>query len=116
MAIDLPIYLDSPQLFVTSEHIMSDICSTSSSCDSLSPASGDPTALRGLKVLPSREDIAPVVEPAAADSDSLDDEVAFKAAVLSASRFSRVPKSVFPLSSSGSSPESLSKDSIRPSR
>lgn len=107
----IPMYLVSPQLFVTSEHIMSDSASTSSSGFSgvpllrlsLSPlvveGSGDVIVLRGVDPVPSfceACDGEPGFDPGAADAlcDSL----------LSASRFSSVPRSVRPLSSSASRP------------
>ena len=107
----IPIYLVSPQLLVTSEHIISDRASTSSSDFSgvpllrfsLSPfvvdCSGDATVLRGVDPLPSfceACDGEAGFDPGAAEAlcDSL----------LSASRFSSVPRSVRPLSSSVRSP------------
>jgi hypothetical protein len=104
----VPIYRVSPQLFVTNEHIMSDRSSTSS-CDfgvsprfSFSPGgSGEVNELRGLELLPS------CVIDASCEGD-VGFEPGFAEArldrSLSARRFSSVPKSVRPLSSSASKP------------
>jgi hypothetical protein len=104
-----PIYRVSPQLFVTKEHIMSESASTSSSDFSeivlfllsafLLFGSGDAKVLRGVDPLPSFGVLCEGevgCEPGA--SDCLCDSL------FSASRFSRVPKSVRPLSSSVSNP------------
>lgn len=129
-------YRVSPQLFVTSEHIMSDNDSTSSSflgggagsCVGfllVREGAGDVTGLWGLGssvgcagvplcegepssrccVEPpscdAREEVVPVFAPVARFSDK---------------RFSSVPRSVLPSSSSERSPDSRSRLSMRPRR
>lgn len=86
---DSPIYLDSPQLFVTREHIISERASTSSSSGTSGAfgGSGESVELFGVGCFSTR----------------------------GASLFSNVPRSLSS-SSSFKSPESLSKDSIRPNR
>lgn len=120
MRIDrVPIYLVSPQLFVTREHIISERASTSSSFLPDFGGSGEGSALAGVETAAGRG--VPLVGEASCTpgvllppSDKLLSLAA--AAVLSANLFSRVPRSVAPESSSDSRPESLKRDSMRPNR
>lgn len=130
----IPMYLVSPQLLVTREHIMSDSDSTSSSfrggscvdCLLVREGAGEVAALWGLgssagcagvslcEGVPSsrccmeppscdvRDEVVPVCPPTAAR--------------FSESRFSKVPRSVRPSSSSERSPDSLRRLSMRPRR
>src|SRR6266480_1526127 len=113
----VPIYLVSPQLFVTREHIISE--STSTSCSLLPDfgGSGEGSPLPGEESARGRG--VPLVDEASCTpgvlllpSDELFSLAA--AAVLSANLFSSVPRSVAPESSSDSRPESLKRDSMRP--
>lgn len=116
-----PIYLVSPQLLVTKEHIMSESASTSSSFAASFGGSGDVTALVGLSNVGDRgalcRDVAVSARAAEAGVSDAPEDVAPPAevAVFSARRLSKVPRSVCPLSSSERSPASLSRCSIRPS-
>ena len=106
----VPIYLVSPQLLVTSEHIMSESSSTSSCGRSgstvlcfLSPVllcgSGDANVLRGVDSSPSFRVLCDgEVGPDPSTWDGL------REPFFSASCFSNVPRSVRPLSSSPRSP------------
>ena len=96
---------------------MSDNASTSVS-DSLSD-SGDVAAVRGLDCESMRGVVLWDVAGcwvALGTLNLLGVLAAFKAFVRSASRFSSVPRSVFPLSSSDKSPDNRKSDSIRPKR
>lgn len=126
-------YLVSPQLLVTREHIISESDSTSSSflvgsCVavlSLREGAGDVTALGGLGSsmfccgVPLCEGVCPssccCIEPPSCDVREEPVPV-FAPARFSESRFSSVPKSVRPSSSSERSPDSLSRLSMRPRR
>jgi len=115
----VPIYLVSPQLFVTREHIISESASTSSSLLPDFGGSGEGSPLPGVETAASRG--VPLVMDEASCMPgvlllSSDELFSLTAAVLSASLFSRVPRSVAPESSSDSRPDSLKRDSMRPNR
>ena len=111
-------YLVSPQLFVTREHIISESASTSSSLLPDFGGSGEGSALPGVETVPGRG--VSLVDEASCTPGVLllpsNELFSLAAAVLSANLFSRVPRSVAPESSSDSSPESLKRDSMRPNR
>lgn len=110
----IPMYRVSPQLLVTNEHIISE--SSSTSCCGLSGStvlcllspfllcgSGDANVLRGVVSAPSFGELC--------DGDVGFDPGAWEALrelFFSANRFSNVPKSVRPLSSSVRSPKKRS--------
>ena len=129
-------YLVSPQLFVTSEHIISESASTSSSlafslslvlslsCSLSFVESGEATELlgvldrpiRGLGRCDSEEGRArvPVLVEPAGDFEGVPGSL--RLWLCSASLFSNVPRSVFPHSSSFTSPDRLRRASILPRR
>ena len=114
-------YLVSPQLLVTREHIMSDSASTSS--PRLSFALGVATLLGGLEAEACPLKVTGLWCEVEEDRrSSLTEPLApWEEGLLlpidrSASLFSSVPRSVLPSSSSEISPESLSRDSMRPRR
>lgn len=115
---NLPIYRVSPQLLVTSEHIISDNASTSVS-DSFCE-SGEVAAVCGLDWESMRGVVLCEVTDCCWVALGMLNLFAFRAAlrefVRSASLFSNVPKSVFPLSSSERRPDSRRSDSMRPRR
>lgn len=118
-----PIYLVSPMLLVTSEHMASERFSTS--WPVLSPSVlGDPMVSRGVLFEsgcepglgdPSAMDAVLLLTPAGEFvlliGVSLDVAEAF-----SARRFSKVPRSVLPASSSVNRPDMRRRDSMRPRR
>lgn len=112
--------LVSPQLFVTSEHIMSDRASTSSPLSSFFSLveAGDATDIPGLDTTSGFCGV-PWFDSVAADAlgELLRDPSPSALGLdCSASRFSRVPRSVLPPSSSERSPDIRKSASIRPSR
>ena len=112
-----PMYLVSPQLLVTSEHIISDNSSTASSF-SFDGSAGEVTEPRGVGSL----SICGVLcgdsrfRGWLPDFEDLGVPALLWLYVLSVSLFSSVPKSVLSSSSLPNSPESFSRDSILPRR
>src|ERR1700761_5798065 len=109
---NLPMYLVSPTLLVTSEHIASERFSTSSRLGLSPSVLGEVTVSRGVSS-ESRADVGLGEFSGAKDaellfegaSDSLLGADASFEEAFSARRFSRVPKSVLPASSSDSRPD-----------
>ncbi len=119
----LPMYLVSPTLLVTREHMASERFSTSSRDLSPSTVLGVVMVSRGVSCesrvdpglgeLSCTEELPPLFG-GAGDSVAL---APFSfAEAFSARRFSRVPRSVLPASSSDNRPDMRNRDSIRPSR
>ena len=116
----LPIYLVSPQLFVTKEHIISASASSSLSPLTFLGGSGEFVPLRGLG-RPGCTGVADAFSVVCADADRLSSVEALTPGVpvclcLSASLLSNMAKSVLPSSSSGSTPDRRISDSIRARR
>lgn len=104
-----PMYRVSPQLLVTNEHIMSDSASTSSSFPSGEPLLRFSAFLSPFLLCGSGDAKLRGVDSFSSLGEVCDDEVGFDpgccdkridSLLVSASRFSNVPKSVRPLSSS----------------
>lgn len=114
-------YLVSPTLLVTREHMASERFSTSSRPVFSPSVLGDPIVSFGVLI---RSCVDPVTgEPSASEAALLfgAGEFVFMAPLslddaFSARRFSKVPRSVLPASSSLKSPDMRSRDSMRPRR
>jgi hypothetical protein len=116
----IPMYLVSPQLFVTREHIISASASSSLSPLASLGGSGEAVPLRGLG-RPGCTGVAVAFCVVCAEDDGLSSVEALSPGVpacscLSASLLSNVAKSVLPSSSSGSTPDRRINDSIRARR